>query len=65
MAGKRPLSRRSVQRMREREALAGLEPDDEAAQWLAENDPPPPFEDAEVGLEEQGAAPVAKTRGTV
>jgi hypothetical protein len=28
--------------MRKREAVAGLEPDDEAAQWLAQNDPPPP-----------------------
>jgi hypothetical protein len=27
--------------MREREAAAGLEPDDAAAQWLAEHDPPP------------------------
>jgi hypothetical protein len=42
MAGKRPLSSRTVERMREREAVAGLEPGDEAAQWLAENDPPPP-----------------------
>ncbi len=28
--------------MNERERNAGLEPDDEAAKWLAENDPPPP-----------------------
>jgi hypothetical protein len=27
--------------MREREAAAGLDPDDEAARWLAEHDPPP------------------------
>jgi hypothetical protein len=42
MAGKRPLSQRGVQKMREREAAAGLEPGDEAAQWLAAHDPPPP-----------------------
>jgi hypothetical protein len=28
--------------MREREASAGLDPEDEAARWLAEHDPPPP-----------------------
>jgi hypothetical protein len=28
--------------MREREQSAGLDPDDEAAKWLAEHDPPPP-----------------------
>jgi hypothetical protein len=28
--------------MREREARVGLDPDDDAAQWLAEQDPPPP-----------------------
>jgi hypothetical protein len=27
--------------MREREASAGLDPDDEAARWLAEHDPEP------------------------
>ena len=27
--------------MREREASVGLEPDDDAARWLAEHDPPP------------------------
>jgi hypothetical protein len=27
--------------MREREQSVGLEPDDEAATWLAEHDPPP------------------------
>ncbi len=43
---KRPPSRRSVERMREREAQAGLDPDDAAARWLAEHEPkleqPPP-----------------------
>jgi hypothetical protein len=28
--------------MREREANVGLDPDDAATQWLAENDAPPP-----------------------
>jgi hypothetical protein len=27
--------------MSERERAAGLDPDDEAARWLAEHDPPP------------------------
>jgi hypothetical protein len=39
---KRPPSRRTVEKMREREAKAGLDADDAAAQWLQENDPPPP-----------------------
>jgi len=38
---KRP-TERGVKRMREREASAGLEPDDAAAEWLSEHDPPPP-----------------------
>ena len=28
--------------MRDREAAVGMEPDDEAARWLAEHDPPAP-----------------------
>jgi hypothetical protein len=36
------LSRRRVAKLREREAAAGLDPDDEAARWLAEHDPPAP-----------------------
>ena len=28
--------------MRQREASVGVEPDDEAARWLAEHDPKPP-----------------------
>jgi hypothetical protein len=35
------LSQRKVERMREREASVGVDPEDEAARWLAENDPPP------------------------
>jgi hypothetical protein len=30
--------------MREREASLGLDPEDEAARWLAEHDPPLPAE---------------------
>jgi hypothetical protein len=36
---KRPPSRRSVERMRERERNVGLEPDDEAARWLEDHEP--------------------------
>jgi len=38
---KEPPSRRRVERMRERESTLGLDPDDEAARWLAEHDPKP------------------------
>lgn len=38
---KKPLTRQGVERMRKREASAGMEPDDEASKWLAEHDPPP------------------------
>jgi len=31
-----------VAKMREREASVGLDPEDAAAQWLAEHDPPAP-----------------------
>jgi hypothetical protein len=31
--------------MREREAAVGLDPADEAAQWLAEHDRPPPADE--------------------
>jgi hypothetical protein len=41
MAGKRPLSSRSVQKRVERERAVGLDADDEAARWLAEHDPKP------------------------
>jgi hypothetical protein len=39
---RRRLTPQAVERMRKREASVGLEPDDEAARWLAEHDPPPP-----------------------
>ena len=39
---KKRLTERGVKRMRDREASVGLEPDDPAAQWLAEHDAPPP-----------------------
>ena len=42
MPGKRPISRQRVERMREREAAVGLDPDDQAARWLAEHDAPLP-----------------------
>ncbi len=42
MTQKRPLSRQKVERMREREATVGLDSEDDAARWLAENDTPPP-----------------------
>jgi hypothetical protein len=42
MTQKRPLSRQKVERMREREATVGLDTGDDAAEWLAENDTPPP-----------------------
>jgi hypothetical protein len=38
-------SRKRVAKMREREAAAGLDPDDEAARWLAEHGPPPPADE--------------------
>jgi hypothetical protein len=41
MAPKRPLTSRGAQKRGERERRTGLEPDDEAARWLAEHDPPP------------------------
>jgi hypothetical protein len=40
--GKKPLTPKGVERMRAREAAVGLDPEDEAARWLAENDPPEP-----------------------
>jgi hypothetical protein len=42
MHSRRPLSRRTVEKLRQREASIGLEGDDAAARWLAEHDKPPP-----------------------
>jgi hypothetical protein len=42
---KRPLSRQRVAKMREREASVGVDPDDEAARWLAEHEPKPPADE--------------------
>jgi len=39
---RKPLTPRGVARMREREANVGLDAEDDAAQWLAENHPPAP-----------------------
>jgi hypothetical protein len=41
VARKRPLTKRGVERLSEREREAGLDPADEAARWLSEHDPPP------------------------
>jgi hypothetical protein len=46
---KRPLTSRGVQRQAERERSVGLDPDDEAARWLAEHDPPPPPPEPKAG----------------
>jgi hypothetical protein len=35
--------------MREREAALGLDPDDEAARWLAEHDPPAAADEPKAG----------------
>jgi hypothetical protein len=39
--GKRPLTKRGVEKLSERERTVGLEPEDPAAQWLDEHDPKP------------------------
>lgn len=41
MARKRDLTTRGVERLSERERTVGLDPEDDAARWLAEHDPPP------------------------
>jgi hypothetical protein len=42
VAAKKRLTPQGVARMRKREASVGLDPEDTAAQWLGENDAPPP-----------------------
>jgi hypothetical protein len=42
MTRKRPVTHRGAQKQSERERLTGLEPDDDAARWLAEHDKQPP-----------------------
>ena len=42
MSYKRPLSSRGALKRGERERAVGVDPDDEAARWLEENDPKPP-----------------------
>jgi hypothetical protein len=39
---RRQLSSRRVEKLSERERNVGVDPDDEAGRWLAENDPKPP-----------------------
>jgi hypothetical protein len=39
---KRPITRRGAEKLGEREREVGLDPEDEAARWLAEHDPKPP-----------------------
>lgn len=38
---KQRLTRKGAEKLGERERASGLEPDDEAARWLAEHDPKP------------------------
>jgi hypothetical protein len=38
---KKPLTERGVKRMIERERTVGVDAEDDAAKWLAENDAPP------------------------
>jgi hypothetical protein len=40
--GRRRLSRRRVEKVTERERNLGIDQEDEAGRWLAENDPKPP-----------------------
>jgi hypothetical protein len=41
MSGRRRLTSRGAKKKGERERAVGLDPEDEAAQWLAEHDPKP------------------------
>jgi hypothetical protein len=42
MGSRRRLTSRGAQKQGERERMIGLDPEDDAARWLEENDPPPP-----------------------
>ena len=42
MSYKKPITSKGALKRGERERAVGLEPDDEAAKWLAEHDPKPP-----------------------
>jgi hypothetical protein len=42
MSPRRHLTGEAARRLAERERAAGLDPDDEAARWLAEHDAAPP-----------------------
>ena len=42
MSYKKPITSKGAVKRGERERAVGLEPDDEAAKWLAEHDPKPP-----------------------
>jgi hypothetical protein len=44
MSRKPPPTKHGARKLGERERSAGLDPDDEAARWLEENDPAPPPE---------------------
>ena len=41
MSRRRTLTSKGAQKRAERERAVGLDPEDEAAQWLKEHDPPP------------------------
>jgi hypothetical protein len=41
VTGNRPLTRRGAEKLGERERAVGLDPDDAAAQWLAEHEAQP------------------------
>jgi hypothetical protein len=41
MGRKKSLTSRGAQKLGDRERAVGLDPDDEAARWLEEHDPPP------------------------
>ena len=42
MSYQRPITSRGALKRGERERTVGIDPDDEAARWLAEHDPKPP-----------------------